>query len=342
MKGKKILSFNINTACNLRCVMCGIPSLKREEMTTQQIKKMFEDLPKLGFRMIFLAGGEPLLRRDICEIIAYGNKLNIKIIPATNGTLISEEVAKALAKCRVYTVTVSIDGPKEIHDKFRGKGVFERMVNGIKNLRKFDIPTTMAMTIMKPNYMYMCDIVDLAHGLGVGCLIFQPYCQYPGVDELITGQLKLDLDDIPKFRKELVKAIDLIKTYKMNTVSIEFLSKFPEYFLNDLKIEPVRNCLAIYKSLVVEADGSVYPCFGLENYKLGNVKEESLLNIWNSEKHEKVRAFVKEGKCRGCLLTCYDYIFSDTHHHLGRIFLKKIFPKLYFLLKNIKTKCGLR
>ncbi|MFH0832883.1 MAG: radical SAM protein [Candidatus Aenigmatarchaeota archaeon] len=312
MNKEKILSFNINTNCNLRCRMCGIPNRKWEEMTTEQVKKMLDELHGLGFGTIFMAGGEPLLRKDIYEIIAYGNELNIDMVLITNGTLISEQVAQKLRESGVYSVSVSLDGPMEVHDYFRGKGVYDRTVNGIKNLRKYGVRTGMAMTIMKPNYMHMCDIVELAHELGVESLIFQPYCQYPGVSNSMTEKLSLDSNDFAKFRKEFFKTIHLIRKYRMYTAPMEFMMKIPEYFENSLKVEPVCDCPALYKSMVIEADGNIYPCFSLEEHKLGNIKEDSLLNIWDSEKHNEVRKLSKEGRCPGCVLTCYNYIYRNT------------------------------
>ena len=77
---------------------------------------------------VTFGGGEPLLREDIFEILAYGKERGLSMSLATNGTLLGEETACRLRECGVTEVMIPIDGTKRSHDWLRGKNSFERAV----------------------------------------------------------------------------------------------------------------------------------------------------------------------------------------------------------------------
>ncbi|MEM3796084.1 MAG: radical SAM protein, partial [Archaeoglobaceae archaeon] len=106
-----IIVWNITNRCNLNCLHCYARANTRlKELSTEECKKIVNELAEFGVPVILFSGGEPLLREDIFEIAEYARDRNIKIVLSTNGTLIDETLAD---KLRVFDyVGISLDGVK--------------------------------------------------------------------------------------------------------------------------------------------------------------------------------------------------------------------------------------
>lgn len=140
----KSISFTITNACNLRCSMCGqwskegyVRSAKenlKQEMELEDWKRLTDELISHRISSIILRGGEPFLFPGIVELLEYINSKGIFISIDTNGTMLKEYAAD-IVRIRNIHLTISIDGPAEIHDKVRGlKGCFSRIKEGIDRL----------------------------------------------------------------------------------------------------------------------------------------------------------------------------------------------------------------
>ncbi|EKD25717.1 MAG: radical SAM protein [uncultured bacterium] len=136
----------ITYRCNANCHHCSIYNYKKninEELTTEQIKYIIDQVALIGCIKISLFGGEPLLRTDIDQIVAYAygkHKLSVSI--DTNAILLTEEKIQCLKKSGISNINISIDYPNaEGHDKFRGvKGCFDHAISGIDMLKRAGIP----------------------------------------------------------------------------------------------------------------------------------------------------------------------------------------------------------
>ena len=136
------LFLELTLRCNERCLHCGsscgdVPS---EELTTDQyrdiIQQVYEDFGNHGW-MFCVTGGEPLLRKDFFEIMEEINKRDMNWGMTSNGTLITEEVARDLKRVGMKTISVSLDGLKDTHDAFRRTpGGWDKGMQGIENLLK--------------------------------------------------------------------------------------------------------------------------------------------------------------------------------------------------------------
>jgi SynChlorMet cassette radical SAM/SPASM protein ScmE len=115
--------------------------------------KFFDEIKEYSIKTLIISGGEPLLRKDIKEIIdrVVSNGIQYKIL--SNGTLITDELASFLkSSCKCKGVQVSLDGSMAItHDAFRGEGSFERAKEGILTLQRHGVPVSVRMTIHKKN-----------------------------------------------------------------------------------------------------------------------------------------------------------------------------------------------
>lgn len=164
----------ITNRCNLRCRYCShfdsagdVP----RELPGEEWLKFFEELKSLSVKSVTLQGGEPFFREDLKDVIEGIVNNNMAFSILSNGTLITDETAQFLAgtgKCS--SVQVSIDGSiPTTHDAMRGKGSFEKAVNGLKALRKNGVNTTVRLTIHKEN---ISDLEDIARFL----LPWKPLC----------------------------------------------------------------------------------------------------------------------------------------------------------------------
>ncbi|MCX8205267.1 MAG: radical SAM protein [Candidatus Nezhaarchaeota archaeon] len=179
------LIFYVTFRCNLRCLHCNIQQLQfKEEISFAGVKDLFHELRSLGVREIRYSGGEPLLRKDLADILKMGKELGFRQYISTNGTLINRRVAKLLAST-CDGVDVSIDGLKQ-NDRIRGLGSFERALSAIKLLNHYRQGlASIAFTLMKLNFMELPALCQLAEHLGCGISI-QPIilggAVFPSVD----------------------------------------------------------------------------------------------------------------------------------------------------------------
>ncbi|MCX7716760.1 MAG: radical SAM protein, partial [Endomicrobia bacterium] len=145
--------FELTYKCNLKCIHCYIPEkLKNtQEMDTPTVKKIIFDIANLGGMFIIFTGGEPLLRKDIFELINFAKKLNFVVILFTNGSLINTKTANTLAKVGVDKVEISIYGSEVCHNKFVKRKVFDKVLKGIKLLNFYNVPVCIKTVLTQYN-----------------------------------------------------------------------------------------------------------------------------------------------------------------------------------------------
>jgi len=162
---KPVIAWNVTRRCNLHCAHCYTDSFDRDyegELTTDEAKRVVDDLAAFGAPVILFTGGEPLLRPDLPELVAHTQGRGIRIVISTNGTLLIHAVAQELKELGVSYVGVSIDGPAPVHDRFRGKlGAFEEALQGIRNCQEVGLRVGLRVTLTQFSYPYLDEIFDL-------------------------------------------------------------------------------------------------------------------------------------------------------------------------------------
>ena len=148
---------SITSKCNLHCAgcysRCNHATTDAEpvsQLTSEEWLKIFDEADELGISFILLAGGEPMLRRDIIE--AAGKKQNILFPIFTNGTFIDEKYFALFDKCRNLVPIMSIEGSKEITDKRRGKGIYDKLIANMEEFRKRRLIFGASVTVTTQNY----------------------------------------------------------------------------------------------------------------------------------------------------------------------------------------------
>ena len=138
---------SVTSRCNLRCRMCDIWKSKKKELTTEIWKRFIDDISAVGVKTIVFSGGEPLLRQDIFELIAYSREKKLNVCLTSNGTLIDNDIADKLLSSGIGVVNISLEGPSEVHNYLRGGGSFEKAVAALEKLRQRGIETTVATVV---------------------------------------------------------------------------------------------------------------------------------------------------------------------------------------------------
>ncbi len=313
--------WNFTYSCNLRCKHCyENAGGHRPELTTDQACAAIDVLSRIanvGLPALSFSGGEPLMRRDFYEVAAYAKKKIPYISIATNGTLITRDVAKRLKEVGVDYVEISLDGAtKKVHEDFRRvPGCFEKTVEGIESCVEEGLDTCIATTAHKENFSETTEILDLAERLGARFMHF---------NYVPTGRAKkyIHLDLTPEERLLLLETLgeklvarymkakdEEMKTGKTNISLDRIFSTCPQFarvvkrlsrergedytvpthFAAKKGVEAAANfiggCGAGRLYVGLEPNGDIKPCVFFptnEQTRLGNILKDSFDHIWDT------------------------------------------------------------
>ena len=167
----RMVAWEVTRSCNLACIHCRASAKYGPyagELTTDEGLRLLDAIAAVSKPVIILTGGEPLLRPDIFEIAAYGDRKGLRMVLATNGTLVTELIAGNMLRAGIKRVSVSIDGMNaENHDAFRTvAGAFAGALVGIEAMKKAGMKFQINTTITKSNLDQLPGIMDLAVRLG--------------------------------------------------------------------------------------------------------------------------------------------------------------------------------
>ncbi|MDR3596032.1 radical SAM/SPASM domain-containing protein [Clostridium sp.] len=269
----KLKEYEINSAylhvtniCNLNCIGCYSYDNTRNncfDKSNENIKKYFNELSSVGVKRIVISGGEPLLRKDIVEILRYA-KEEVKIPTIdmiTNGTIHKKELFESI-KAYVSSIAVSIDGYSKDNPKFiRDDGIFEKVVSTVELIKETGIPVSILPTIHSKNYSKLNEYIKLSKSLGVGISFSILSCNNEEFKEHILKEEHFD---------EIVRCL----LQKEDGIQIE------DSPLN-FSIDVGHSCGAGKHNISIASDGSVYPChmFHDPKFKMGNLDESNLKDI---------------------------------------------------------------
>ena len=299
----RVIAWELTNACNLACVHCRAEAQlepSKEELSFEEAKALIDNIASFSSPILILTGGEPLLRKDVYDIAEYGTKKGLKVVLATNGTLVTQEIAEKLKKSGIKRFTISIDGAtKETHDKFRGvKGAFERALHGIEILKNAGISSQIGTTVTKRNVDELEDILKLVLKLKVDA--WHVFLLVP------TGRGEMIRDEVlnaKEYEKVLNWLYEVQKNYDLEIKPTCAPHFYRIYYQKSKEPLPKRRlgCLGGIAFCFISYKGDVQPC-GYLPLKAGNVREKSFKEIWmNSKLFIDLRDFTKlKGKCGRC------------------------------------------
>jgi radical SAM protein with 4Fe4S-binding SPASM domain len=267
------ISLNITKECNLRCKHClsSADYADSNELTKKQLFDLFDQMLEIGSFFITIGGGEPLIRKDIFDIISYARDHYISVSIVTNSLLINKETALRLNSLNLNTITISIDGFEKNHDYIRGKGNFKKAITKIKLLRKYIKTARLAIrvTVNSRNVNECKSLIKLAEDLSLDLIRLTPVL--PLGRALENQNLLLSQDQFIKFVKNCREKKTKIKVIIPNAKENEsFLIKQGEF-----------GCHCGKEACWITQVGDFYPClfFG-EDYVTGNIKDSHLGSLW--------------------------------------------------------------
>lgn len=171
----RLIFWELTKGCNLRCIHCRATATQLSsplDLPTAKARNIIEQIAQYASPILVLSGGEPLYRRDLFELAKYASDRGIRVALATNGTLVTKDVAERIKDSGVKRVSISLDGADaQTHDTFRGiPGAFEAAIYGLRNLKQIGMQVQINMTIAKHNAHQLPAVLDLAVGIGADAL----------------------------------------------------------------------------------------------------------------------------------------------------------------------------
>ncbi len=347
MNGKaftpQTITIEATLRCNLSCQMCplDLPRImhdqsnpefvaerKKAEMTTEEILGLIDDVANMGVREMTLTGGEFFLRRDALELIERVKARGLRLCVNTNAWFLTRSHVRRLIQIGVDALSVSIDGPDEVHDEIRrGKGSFRRICDGLARLKeeketlgKKKPSVGITVTIFALNQGCFSEVIDAVHNLGVASVDFD----YMFFTEEKASRMTEKMIPLPVVRKEENQILPMelrnvdadimyaeVQRAKVKAEQYGVRIGFGPPFktkeeihkrFHDINHANVDKCFYPWKSSRVNPYGDVYSCS--IDVAFGNIREAPFSQIWNGEAYRIFRQTLKYQrlfpKCTKC------------------------------------------
>ena len=171
----RLVFWELTKGCNLRCIHCRASATELsspQDLSTRKAKEIIDQIAAVANPILVLSGGEPLYRSDIFELARYATEKGLRVALATNGTLVTKQVAQMISESGVKRVAISLDGADALtHDTFRGiPGAFEAAIYGFRNLKALGMQVQINTTIARHNVKQLPKVFELARNLGADAL----------------------------------------------------------------------------------------------------------------------------------------------------------------------------
>lgn len=298
------VTVNITQVCNLRCEHCSRKNeLQNRELTKEKFFSIMQKLKSAKVSRVVLTGGEPLLHRDILEIVRALKNNGFRVQILSNLMVKQSLLCEILNHLDKYDeLQVSIDGVGAVYEQIRKGGSFSRLCDNLMLLQKCKCTYRVNMVVTKMNYHQMYDVLNIAENYGATGIRFTPFFGD------ITSKLQVSFSEI------MCEFCEVLKKYKRDHRSIPILSDpvglvYPIY-ANLRRIDKSFLhqtseflCPACTMGMELDIDGNAIPCSYFNKTMVcgGNIYEKSIEDIWSSEEFEKFRNIdVDDPQCNAC------------------------------------------
>jgi len=308
-----IVSISVTGRCNLSCSYCyGSYSIRKEkDFTTNELLDLIEELYKRGTKIIYLSGGEPLLRNDIGLIIKTIRDKNMFCFLNTNGLLVPDKIESLK---NLDSITISLDGNEEVNDINRGKGTFKKVIEAIIVAKKAGLKVITTTVINSKNLNSIDFIVSLAKELKFTAAFSLPYESDNGnsVTHLSDKDIKMVLTQLVDYEK---KGAPIAHSNSILLHALNWPFSYSKKFIfNDFK----NNCYMGRFMCLIDSDGLVYPCGQLiGKFPALNIREVGFKKAWD--------ALLRGRPCNSCYELCFTKFNQLFDMKLSVLFL--IFKK---------------
>lgn len=311
-----VLVVHAHSSCNCRCLMCDIwKTRETRRFGVRDLERQLDSIRRLGVRHIAFSGGEPLMNPELPQLARTLRKEGIKLTLLSTGLLLSKCAAEVAEN--FDDVIVSLDGPPQVHDQIRRvKAAFELLQSGICALRSVrrGIRLTARSAVQKANHHCLLETARTAQVLQLDGISFL------AVDLTSTAfnrplvwpvtrqeEIGISLSELPILEDQVETLIrnaqwEFGKGFVAE--SPEKLRRIVDHFRAHLGLQPPESplCNAPWVSAVIEADGTVRPCFF--HPSIGNLQDTTLEALINAPKARSFRALLDISSnpvCRNCV-----------------------------------------
>ena len=319
---RPVVVWNITQRCNLKCIHCYAHAKARQqdnELTTEEGKALIDDLAAMGVPVLLFSGGEPLMRKDMPELAQYAVEKGMRAVISTNGTLIDAKTAGILKDIGLSYVGISLDGSRDINDRFRGvDGAFDQALEGIRNAKEAGIKVGLRFTINRFNAEEIPALFDLLEQMDIPRICFY-HLVYAGRgstlvnDDVSHEQTRRLLDLIMDRTKDLH---DRGKPKEVLTVDnhadgpyvyLRMLGENPERAAEVLDLLQMNEGNNSGRGIgCISWDGEVHADQFWRHHSFGNVRQRPFSEIWTDTAADPLLARLKEkknhvkGRCAQC------------------------------------------
>ena len=291
-----LVVWNFTNQCNLECKHCYQDASRAmaDELSLSERRRVVDELVANDVPMLSFSGGEPLISADFWEVADYANRQGIHVSVATNGTLISPEVARRLKQIGVEYVQISVDSAQpEKHDLFRGvSGYWQKAIEGARNAVGAGLRVGIAPTMTSRNVDELGDLIALAKELGA-----RNFCAFNFIP---TGRgARIAQDDLsPEQRERTLQVLyegmlggEMVTMstcpqlgrfcFEKNPEGPMAVSHFTVGAAQQAKLlaEYVGGCGCGRVYCAIQPNGVVTPCVFMP-VPVGDLRQQSLAEIW--------------------------------------------------------------
>jgi MoaA/NifB/PqqE/SkfB family radical SAM enzyme len=326
VRGRPILAiFEACLRCNSNCGYCNLPLNKGHyELSREEIREVFARLfQDNGIRYLFVQGGEPLLRKNLIEILEDLAEIGYRLGLVTNGTLLTPSIIKRLARLPV-TISVSLDSlNRERYQSIRGADQLPQVLKGIACLRAFPHSKYLTCIVSERNRQDVLEVVRFARDHG-----FVPVvgAYHWGIERY--GKVDLTL------QYERAAAVNVFQ----QVLASELVPRgyFRRYIWDNiqwLEGKSLDPCDAGRYSVSIDASGNVAPCYALQ--PSGNLLESSLEDILETMDREAIRTCSDNSSCN---LLCSRIVGSTLRHPVSAFITPTNSRKVQSVKSNLQPE----
>jgi radical SAM protein with 4Fe4S-binding SPASM domain len=319
---RPVVVWAVTRACNLKCVHCyasADASAAPHELSFDEGCALLDELKAYGAPAVLFSGGEPLVREDTLDLIAYARKIGLPCTLSTNGLLIDDPVAGRLAELGVKYVGISLDGIGKTHDKLRGqRGAFDRTLEAIRTCQRHGLKVGVRFTVHRFNLNHLDDIFAL--------------CLRETIDRLCVYHLayagrggKMQLADLTadQTRQAVDRIFELTREYHDRGTPLEVLTvgnhADAAYAVLALEQTDPQAAAAVAERLAsnggnrsganicsISPQGDVHYDQFSWHYAVGNIRHQTFREIWGESPDDfrlqqlRNRPAGLPDRCRGC------------------------------------------
>jgi len=309
----RLVAWEVTRKCNLNCIHCRAASERGPypgELDRAKCFDILEQIGLVGAPIVILTGGEPLLREDIFDLAEHGTRKGLRMVMATNGSLLTPDIIERMKSSGIKRVSVSIDGADEHqHDRFRMvDGAFRKSIEGIQLLKKAQVEFQINTTVTRHNMHNIKEILDLS--VRLGAVAHHLFLLVPTGRAREMVNQEIDAVEYEKLLRWFYRMRDKVPLHLKATCAPHYYRilrqearakgekvNFETYGLDAM----TRGCLGGTAFCFISHDGIVQPCGYLET-NCGDLKNSTFESIWlGSETFNQLRDFSSyKGKCGRC------------------------------------------